>query len=84
MKIAVVRCNSESYMFRWCSPLAPSDEGAAAAAAEGEKAAVNRKLFIIVTFLSLRASPTSLIRGRLWSGSSLQPSAPYESVRIAG
>ena len=49
------------------SPWAPSDEGAAAAAAEGEKAAVNRKLSIIVTFLSLRASPTSLIRGRLWA-----------------
>ena len=54
-------------MYRWHSLLAPSDEGAAAAAAEGEKAAVNRKLSIVVTFLSLRASPTSLVRGRLWA-----------------
>jgi len=49
------------------SPWAPSDEGAVAAATEGEKTAVNRKLSIVVTVLSLRASPTSLIRGRLWA-----------------
>jgi len=67
------------------SPWAPSDEGAVAAATEGEKAAVNRKLSIVVTFLSLRASPTSLIISARRRYASEQPtkSALSESQREA-